>query len=67
MNNEKINEIKSLDNFFPKGDKRRGEALVLVAEAFLLGKESVQNNTAFTDMNKLNMKPTAQSNNRELM
>ena len=67
MNNEKINEIKSLDNFFPKGDKRRGEALVLVAEAFLLGKESVQNNTAFTDMSKLSMKPTAQSNNRELM
>ena len=67
MNNEKINEIKSLDNFFPKGDKRRGEALVLVAEAFLLGKESAQNNTAFTDMNKLNMKPTAQSNNKKLM
>ncbi len=39
MNNEKINEIKSLDKYFPKGDKRRGEALVLVAEAFLLGKE----------------------------
>lgn len=42
MNNEKINEIKSLDQYFPKGDKRRGEALVLVAEAFLLGKESAQ-------------------------
>jgi len=39
MNNEKINKIKSLDQYFPKGDKRRGEALVLVAEAFLLGKE----------------------------
>jgi len=30
-------------------------------------KLTAQNNTAFTDMNKLNMKPTAQSNNRELM
>ena len=40
MSNEKINEIKSLDLYFPKGDKRRGEALVLVAEAFLLGKKS---------------------------
>jgi len=40
MNNERINELKSLDQYFPKGDKRRGEALVLVAEAFLLGKES---------------------------
>ena len=40
MNNEKINEIKSLDIYFPKGDKRRGEALVLMAEAFILGKES---------------------------
>jgi len=40
MNNEKINEMKSLDEFFPKGDKRRGEALVVAAEAFLLGKES---------------------------
>jgi len=39
MNNENINKIKSLDEYFPKGDKRRGEALVLVAEAFLLGKE----------------------------
>ena len=42
MNNEKINEIKSLDQYFPKGDKRRGEALVLVAEAFLFGKYSAQ-------------------------
>jgi len=39
MNNEKINEIVSLDKYFPKGDKRRGEALVVCAEAFLLGKE----------------------------
>ena len=39
MSNEKINEIKSLDKYFPKEDKRRGEALILVAEAFLLGKE----------------------------
>jgi len=46
MNNEKINEIKSLDQYFKKGDKRRGEALVLVAEAFLLGKESAQLNTS---------------------
>ena len=30
-------------------------------------KLTAQNNTAFTDMSKLNMKPTAQSNNRELM
>ena len=37
--NEAINKIKSLSKYFPKGDKRRGEALVLVAEAFLLGKE----------------------------
>jgi len=43
MGNEKINEIKSLDKYFPKGDKRRGEALVLCAEAFLLGKESAEN------------------------
>jgi len=42
MNNEKINEIKSLDQHFPKGDKRRGEALVLVSEAFLLGKTTAQ-------------------------
>ena len=42
MDNEKINEIKSLDEYFPKGNKHRGKALVLVAEAFLLGKESVQ-------------------------
>ncbi len=42
MDNEKINEIKSLDQYFSKGDKRRGEALILVAEAFLLGKESAQ-------------------------
>jgi len=38
--NERISNIKSLDMYFPKGDKRRGEALVLCAEAFLLGKES---------------------------
>lgn len=42
MNNEKINELKSLDEYFPKGDKRRGEALVLAVEAFSLGKESDQ-------------------------
>ncbi len=42
MNNEKINEIKSLNQYFPKGDKRRGEALVLVSEAFLLGKTTAQ-------------------------
>ena len=41
MNNEAINKIKSLDEYFPEGDKRRGEALILVAEAFLLGKENV--------------------------
>ena len=40
MDNQKINEIKSLDEYFPKGDKRRGEALILVVEAFLLGKEA---------------------------
>ena len=40
MNNEAINKIESLDEYFPEGDKRRGEALILVAEAFLLGKES---------------------------
>ncbi len=39
-NHEAINKIKSLDIYFPKGDKRRGQALVLCAEAFLLGKES---------------------------
>lgn len=39
MSNERINELKSLDDYFPKGDKKRGEALVLAAEAFLLGKE----------------------------
>ena len=38
--NEEINKLISLDKYFPKGDKRRGEALVLVAEAFLLGKEA---------------------------
>jgi len=42
MDNEKINEIESLDKYFPKGDKRRGEALILVAEAFLLGKATAQ-------------------------
>ncbi len=52
MNNEKINEIKSLDKYFPKGDKRRGEALVLVAEAFLLGKEC--NNKCSQKTNKEN-------------
>lgn len=42
MDNQKINEIKSLDEYFPKGDKRRGEALVVMTEAFLLGKEASQ-------------------------
>ena len=49
MTNEKINEIKSIDQYFPKGDKRRSEALVLVAEAFLLGKESAQLNKDHKD------------------
>lgn len=40
--NERISNIKSLDMYFKKGDKRRGEALVLCAEAFLLGKESAE-------------------------
>lgn len=43
MNNEKINEIKSLDQYFPKGHRERGNALVLVAEAFLLGKDCAHN------------------------
>ena len=42
MDNEKINELKSLDMYFPKGNKKRGEAMVLCAEAFLLGKESIK-------------------------
>jgi len=36
---QKINEIESLDKYFPKGDKSRGDALVLAAEAFLLGRD----------------------------
>lgn len=40
MNNEKINEMKSLDEYFPKGDKRRGEAMAVAVESFLLGKET---------------------------
>jgi len=50
--NEKINEIESLDKYFPKGDKRRGEALVLVAEAFLLGKEVKCSNFRTKDIKK---------------
>jgi hypothetical protein len=42
MDNEKINELKSLDMYFPKGNKKRGEAMVLCAEAFLLGKDSIK-------------------------
>jgi len=38
--NSKINELKSLDEFFPKGNKKRGEAMVVSAESFLLGKEA---------------------------
>ena len=34
---EKI--IECIDKYFPNGDKRRGEALVLQAVAFLEGKE----------------------------
>ena len=41
MNNEKINEMKSLDTYFPKGNKQRGKALVVCAEAFLLGRDAV--------------------------
>ena len=59
MTNEKINELKSLDDYFPKGNKKRGEALVLAAEAFLLGKESDHEelqeayNIAMIEINKL--------------
>jgi NADPH-dependent glutamate synthase beta subunit-like oxidoreductase len=34
---KEINE--SIDKLFPKGDKRRGDALVLQAVAFLAGKK----------------------------
>ena len=56
MDNEKLNEIKSLDQYFPKGDKRRGEALVLIAEAFLLGKEVMQNNKELQEAYNIAMK-----------
>ena len=39
----KDQEIKSLDMYFPKGSKKRGEAMVLATEAFLLGKEAGAN------------------------
>jgi len=55
MNNEKINEIKSLDKYFPKRDKRRGEALILVAEAFLLGKESKRRQGLITSVEELRL------------
>jgi len=43
MSNEKINELKSLDKYFPKGkSKKRGEAIIVAVEAFLLGKESME-------------------------
>jgi hypothetical protein len=48
QDNSKINEVESLDKYFPKGDKRRGEALVLCAEAFLLGKTQ-----AFEEVEKI--------------
>ena len=32
-------EFKAIEQYFPKGDKRRGQALVVNAEAFILGKE----------------------------
>ena len=61
-NNERINNIKSLDMYFKKGDKRRGEALVLCAEAFLLGKESAQQNTTNNKDTNIKGNLTAQSN-----
>ena len=33
-------DFESLERYFPKGDKRRGEALVVNAEAMLRGKSS---------------------------
>lgn len=36
--NSAILNVKSLDKYFPKGDKRRGEALAVCIEAFLEGK-----------------------------
>ena len=41
-NNDKINELKSLDKYFPIGDKRRGDAAICVVEAFLLGKDQMK-------------------------
>jgi len=38
---KEINKWKNfemIDKYFPKGDRRRGEALVINAEAFFLGK-----------------------------
>ncbi len=35
-------EFKAIEKHFPKGDKRRGEALVVNAEAYLLGKQKTK-------------------------
>lgn len=32
--------FEMIDKYFPKGDKRRGDALVVNAESYLLGKEA---------------------------